>query len=293
MSVTNWAQRIIAKEKRLRKVFSSALPLSVEIPFPDGSRIFIDPRDVRGPSFHIARELFSPEVALEGYEPRERKLIHQAFRKRNGKGVFLDIGANIGLYSIPLALEFPEVEIHAFEPHPVNARCLRNSIQANGFQSLHLYEVGLANVTGQADLFLDETDSGGHSLLSTNMWNNKNPSVGVPVSLLPLDKWFQEKQLQRLDVVKIDVQGAEPDVFEGGMAALQKFQPEILIEIQFDGLLARDEVLNQLRRICPDYQFRNMEDEIWRPIGKLRDDIQRRSDEGYLISDYFFAKSIS
>ncbi len=289
----NWVQRLIAIDKRLKKIFASALPVSVEVPFPDGSKIFIDPRDIRGPSFHIARELLSPQVALSGYEPRERKLIHQSFRKRGGRGVFLDIGANIGLYSIPLALEFPEIDIYAFEPHPINANCLRNSIQANGFKRLHLHEVGLANQTGAATLYLDESDSGGHSLLATNMWNNKRPSRGVSIALRPLDDWFRENQVTQLDVVKIDVQGAEPDVFEGGMTTFQKFQPEILIEIQFDGLLARGEVLNQLCKICPEYQFRNMEDEIWRPIGKLRDDIQRRSDEGYLISDYFFSRQPS
>jgi FkbM family methyltransferase len=291
MGAKNLCFRIIARDKRLKKLFSNILPEAISVPFSDGFSICIDPRDIRGPSFHLARELWRPEIALDGYEPRERKFIHQAIAKRNGRAVFFDIGANIGLYSLPVALEFPETKIFAFEPHPVNALCLKNSILENRIDNLSLQEFGLSDKEGVATLYLDESDSGGHSLISSNMWNNKRTTKEIEIKLHCLDEWFVEKKISALDVLKIDVQGAEPAVFDGGMRVLQKYQPDILIEIQFSSLLERGEVLSHLKSICQDYYFRNMEDDVWRPLNKLSEDVKRRSDEGYLISDYFFSKS--
>jgi FkbM family methyltransferase len=290
MNAKNLAWRIIARDKRLKKIFSSILPESISIPFTEGFSICIDPRDIRGPSFHIVREFFRPEIALNGYEPRERKFIHQAIMRRDGRAVFFDIGANIGLYSLPVALNFPETNIFAFEPHPINSLCLKRSILENKIKNLFLEEIGLSDKEGVAHLFLDESDSGGHSLVSSNMWNNKAATKKIDITLHRLDDWFKEKNLKALDVLKIDVQGAEPAVFDGGMQTLKKFQPDILIEIQFSALLERGEVMSHLKSICSDYYFRNMEDDVWRPLSGLSVDIQRRQDEGYLISDYFFSK---
>lgn len=292
MSVPELFYRAIARDKRLKKIFRSILPESVPIPVHSDLTIFVDPMDVRGPSFHMVREFFQPEVALNGYEPRERRFIHNAFRARGGRGVFLDVGANIGLYSLPLAREFSELAIYSFEPHPRNISCFRKSIFANQFKNVHLLPFGLSKFRAMKELYIDETDSGGHSLIESNMWNNKKKSKSIQIELRTLDEWAGEIHLERIDVLKIDVQGVEPDVFDGGMKTLKKFQPDILIEIQFEGLLKRGEVLQQLMEINPNYQFRNMEDEVWRPISLLKADIQRRSDEGYLISDYFFSSTV-
>lgn len=293
MSTFETFYRLVAREKRLKRIFRTMLPEAIAIPVRTDLTIFVDPLDVRGPSFHLSREFFRPSIALDGYEPKERKFIHSAFRRRNGRGVFLDIGANIGLYSLPLAREFPNVTIYAFEPHPRNIGCLENSINVNELKNIRLQPFGLSKESDRKSLFLDETDSGGHSLIESNMWNNKSKSKSIEIELRSLDQWANELPIQQLDVVKIDVQGVEPDVFDGGMNTLKKFKPDILIEIQFEGLLNRGEVLQQLLEINPNYQFRNMEDEIWRPISKLRDDIQRRANDGYLISDYFFSSQPS
>jgi len=293
MSASEFFYRAIAREKRLKKIFRSILPDSLAIPVRSDLTIFVDPLDVRGPSFHMAREFFRPEIALNGYEARERRFIHNAFKARGGRGVFLDIGANIGLYSLPLAREFPEVSIYSFEPHPRNISCFQKSVEDNHFKNVRLLPFGLSKTSAMKELYIDETDSGGHSLIESNMWNNKKKSRSIQIELRSLDEWASEIHLDRIDVVKIDVQGVEPDVFDGGMKTLKKFQPDILIEIQFEGLLKRGEVLQQLLEINPNYQFRNMEDEIWRPISLLKNDIQRRSNDGYLISDYFFSSSAS
>src|SRR5690606_19059969 len=98
------------------------------------------------------------------------------------------------------------------EPHPLLADCLRKSFVENGFQQAEIVESAVGREKGEITLYLDETDSGGHSLDRDNLQNNRRPSVGISVPVTRLDDWIRSREPGRVDVIKIDVQGHEDDV---------------------------------------------------------------------------------
>jgi FkbM family methyltransferase len=138
-----------------------------------------------------------------------------------GGGTYLDIGANLGLTTIPLAQQ-KGITIHAFEPDPVNFRMLSMNLAVNcpGHQ-VSLHQFALGDRDGTEWFELNPINAGDHRL------------SGSGASLMGEDRWQRiEVQLRRLDsvldepasplVVKIDVQGAEARVFAGGKQSLEK-----------------------------------------------------------------------
>lgn len=289
MVIGNRLSLFLAGQRRIKGAFSGFLPEVAFVPMANGLELGVDPLDRRGPSFHMAKGYRNPELALSGYEPTERKLISESLKAKQGSPVFLDVGANIGLFTFPLLKELPQLRVFAFEPHPRNARCFRETVQRNFFSNVSLEQAALGGADGESFLFVDESDSGGHSILEDNLWNNKQDTDCVKVPLLKLDTFVGQKNLERIDLLKIDVQGAEDEVLRGGMESLRKFRPDFLIEAQHEKVAGEGAIVNEIGNISSDYRFRTMESSEWLPLEELKKISARRFSEHSLFADYFFS----
>jgi FkbM family methyltransferase len=145
---------------------------------------------------------------------------------------FLDIGANIGWYScIASAVSEGRAIVHAFEPEPGNFSQLHKNIEANGFDNIKSWPIAVGSENSKAKLFLSKDNPGDHRLSS----NEDREAIDIEVARI--DTLLSDGQFVP-DLVKIDVQGAEPLVFLGAketfasagdtMAMLIEFQPESL-----------------------------------------------------------------
>lgn len=123
----------------------------------------------------------------------------------------LDIGANIGLYTLPMSRAVGETgAVIAFEPDPDNVRFLRQNVQANGCNNVHIVNCALGNLDEERDLFQNEDNRG---YLSFADLSGTDASVKVPVRRG--DQILEELGVETPAVAKIDVEGAEPLVLEG------------------------------------------------------------------------------
>jgi FkbM family methyltransferase len=139
------------------------------------------------------------------------------FFDRRGKGVYLDIGANIGLTTIPIA-QRPSVACFAFEPEPENFRNLSINVNANCmYDHVRLFQTALFDRNAELEFELAPNNLGDHRIRTKPSLVNlqgENERRTITVTAVPLDDIV-------LDVagslaVKIDVQGAEPFVIAGG-----------------------------------------------------------------------------
>lgn len=162
------------------------------------------------------------------WEPQIGNLMRAIFPRRNG--VFLDIGANVGYFSALIAKHFPSAAIYAFEPHPVTYKVLRLNIwKYNG--RIRLFPCALGDCHGTVALTTSESNIG--DTRGAVAENESFASVVAPVA--PLDELITE---ERVDVVKIDVQGAEFSVL-AGMRQLIRRSSGVRIIMEFcPGLLA-------------------------------------------------------
>lgn len=135
--------------------------------------------------------------------------------------VFLDIGANIGFFTV-LASRCGAT-VHAFEPDPANYRRLLRNVKLNGFGEgrMKTYPCALGDTSGRAELYRPLTDNYGRSSIVAN----QSPDA-IRVSLRRLDDI--PIPFSARCIVKIDVEGAELQVLDGALATLEKLKENSL-----------------------------------------------------------------
>lgn len=144
-------------------------------------------------------------------------------------GVFVDVGANIGYFSIIAARRVgPGGQVFAFEPGPDNIRLLQLSAARNGLDDrVHAVQAGLAAEAGGGRLFLSASNLGDHQIFATD-----ESRASTSIRLLNGADYLGSK-LDRIDLLKIDTQGSEYGVLMGLMPLLQTLpeKPVILVEL--------------------------------------------------------------
>ncbi len=171
-------------------------------------------------------------VMFGTYEPELRAIIRKVLP--NG-GVAVDVGANVGWHTLLMANQVGELgRVFAVEPNPSVRRRLENHLKLNGLSQVAVLAVALAAEDGSADFWgpgAGAPESGdGHLLANAG----DSPGDVVRVQTRRLDSIAAEASIQRLDLIKIDVEGFEWDVLRGGEAALARFRPHIVFEFNED-----------------------------------------------------------
>ena len=136
----------------------------------------------------------------------------------------IDIGANIGYYTVHLSnLVGPNGTVFAFEPDPLNFSILEKNIKLNDCKNVVLINKAVSNSCASTTLFQNSENSGGHSLI-----NSENIQKTITVDTITLDDYFKNITIS-IDLVKIDVEGAEDFVINGGLNFFKIFKPKYVI----------------------------------------------------------------
>ncbi len=159
-------------------------------------------------------------------------------RDGGASAVVLDVGANIGLATLAMATALPaSARLLAVEPSPRNLAHLRRNLAANGLaQRVEVVAAAAGAEPGSLSFHESEFGAGSHLVSGHHLAGNAMPAVQVPVETL--DRVVSSRGLERLDFVKIDVEGFEPDVLAGGAGAIARFRPVIYVEFNSWTLMA-------------------------------------------------------
>ncbi len=152
---------------------------------------------------------------------------------------FLDIGANEGFYTTYAAKKVgPTGSVYAFEPSVRELTWLQRNIDRNNLQNVTVFQMGLADKKGKAVLKIADHEHNGQNTLGATFGHPGVSSISeIEVPITTIDAMRHAKLLPKLDVVKIDVEGAEAMVLEGAKATLVNDRPTIIIEL-FEAALA-------------------------------------------------------
>jgi len=136
----------------------------------------------------------------------------------------IDIGANIGIYTVLAAEKVgKDGVVIAIEPGPENYKHLLQSIKLNNFQNVIPKNIALTDHEGFEKLYLYSSTA--HSLISHE---DKNSYIKVPVKTI--DKLFEELNIKKVDIIKIDAEGAEIPILKGAEKTL-KANPNVKLFI--------------------------------------------------------------
>lgn len=144
----------------------------------------------------------------------------------------LDIGAHHGFYTLLASFKVGSSgTVIAFEPSTRERRKLLWHLRINRCKNVRVEPLALANSNGEAELFVVEgRDTGCNSLRMPKVNETVRP---VRVPLMRLDDYLQRNGIERVDFIKMDVEGAELEVLKGAVQLLQcKPRPIWLVEVQ-------------------------------------------------------------
>jgi FkbM family methyltransferase len=128
----------------------------------------------------------------------------------------LDVGANIGHYSMLVRKVYPNSKVFAFEPHPKTFQTLLDSSQAGGFSAFNL---GCSDTSGNAELFdyADDTRVSEHASMYQAVIEqaHKSAARAIPIRLTSIDAFAEQHGIQEIHLLKIDTEGNELKVLQG------------------------------------------------------------------------------
>lgn len=142
-------------------------------------------------------------------------------------GVFVDIGANTGIYTLKAAKHFDNSGVVlAIEPFPEVLATLHRSVQANDFTNVRLRNLGVGARTEVRTLWMNSAKPHSFSLV-----DKVEDARGLSVLTVSLDDLCRWEKLDRLDYLKIDAEGAEQEILSGAAKTIEKYRPIIQAEI--------------------------------------------------------------
>ena len=162
---------------------------------------------------------------FNSYEENESCFVFQMVQD---KDTIIEIGANLGWYSIQFAIRFPNSKIYSFEPVPRTFSFLEKNIELNNIENIQIYNLGMADAERVADFFYFKSGSAVASMM--NLLDHES-ATKIKCSITTLDLIVASLNIQRLDFIKCDVEGAELSVIQGGLESIRKFLPIIYIEL--------------------------------------------------------------
>lgn len=142
---------------------------------------------------------------------------------------YFDIGANIGLTSVSFLRDFPECRVVSFEPSPHALPYLQKTHAGSPFRSRWtVIGKALGNRAGEAEFHTGGLENSAFDGLQNTQRGGAKTVVRVPLSTL--DAEWEALGRPRISVMKIDVEGAELQVLQGGNACLRSEKPVLLVE---------------------------------------------------------------
>ena len=193
----------------------------------------------------------------------------------NGPGTFIDIGANIGLTTIPIAMVNRKIDLYAFEPESNNYLFLRRNIIGNAVElKIKTYNLALFSENCTLDMELSSDNMGDHRVRRqpiTNLDGNSYNEITrrtVKIQARKLDSVLNGPDLIKPIILKVDTQGAEVQVFSGATNLLAEVD-YLIVEYWPYGLQRMGDTTDSFLKIIKQFPWGAVYDDDVPAIPKL------------------------
>ncbi len=144
----------------------------------------------------------------------------------------IDIGANMGLYTMFAAKRIgPTGKVVALEPSKREFGRLETHVRLNGLGNVHCLQTAVGREVGTATLKVAEEWNAGHNTLGDFGYPETRLERTETVDIHTLDDLMESLNIKKVDIIKLDVEGAEEAVLDGAARTLANHRPKILVEM--------------------------------------------------------------
>tara|TARA_B100001750_G_scaffold245496_1_gene265267 strand:+ start:82 stop:996 length:915 start_codon:yes stop_codon:yes gene_type:complete len=204
---------------RLKKIRQSGNNLILT----HGCKMEVNPND----------EGLSAELLVHGsHEPDTTKFVSKYLKENI---VCVDVGANIGYYSTLYSkIVGQNGKVLAIEPSPVNFEFLKKNLELQNFSNYLVFNCASGDKEGNVRFLMDKR-ANKCMIVQDETESSNNPDI-ISVPVRKIDDIIDESNVERVDFLKMDVEGYEWFAIQGALKTIQKFRPSIQIEIHFNKL---------------------------------------------------------
>lgn len=204
-------------------------------------------------------------------------------------GTAIDIGAHKGAYTFWMARRVGRRgAVASVEPQKRVAEGLERSLGAWGMRQVRVVNAAASNRSGQGTINIPRDSTHGASMRSLNA----DRAVDVtPVRLITIDELVAEHGLPRLDFIKIDAEGHEIEIVEGGLDAIGRLRPSLLIESEARAHEGDRSHLDRLRDLLEPIGYAGSfnDGKAWLPLESLDVEKHQNYGHGRYCNNVFFA----
>lgn len=204
-------------------------------------------------------------------------------------GSAIDIGAHKGAYTFWMARRAGRRgTVVAIEPQRSVAAGLERSIAAWGLRQVRVVNAAASNRSGQGTINVPRDSTHGASMGA--LAAERTVDV-TPVRLVTINELVTEHALSRLDFVKIDAEGHEIEIVEGGLDAIERLRPSMLIESEARAHGGGRSHLDRLRDLLEPLGYAGAfhDGQTWLPLDALDVDKHQNYGHGRYCNNIFFA----
>lgn len=168
------------------------------------------------------------DLALHKYDHEELEFLIKNYEKGTW---FVDIGANIGFYSLYLSKKIPDSQIIAFEPDKVNLERFQQHIVINGMKNITTCDFAIADTNGKRAFRVSPNGRGSNSLIISKSNSHKNDFI-IEVPCKTLIDAMSDNGVNKISALKIDIEGYEFPVLKNFFtyAPVELYPKAIVIE---------------------------------------------------------------
>ncbi|MGD1847854.1 MAG: FkbM family methyltransferase [Salibacteraceae bacterium] len=184
--------------------------------------------------YQIENELYWHGL-YDGWERYSQKLWAQLCEKAE---IIVDIGANNGLYSLVARTVNSECTIYAAEPLEFILKNFEYNLGINHMDDIHVLRLAFSDYNGEGVVYLPkDAEYIRSAAVNTNLLNREAARIDkVTIQTQTLESFIEQTGIEKIDLIKVDVESHEPAVLKGMGPYLERFKPAILAEVSYDGV---------------------------------------------------------
>jgi len=213
----------------LKKVYSPPKRIYQHLHFVGNFEVKVDNEKrfmMRHYGYQIENEIFWNGV-FDGWEKVSLKLWVKLCKESTG---IMDIGANTGVYALLAKSVNRHADVYAFEPvHRVYKKLVDNN-SLNGYD-IKCFEKAISDKDGTATIYDKDTEHTYSVTVNQDNSPDKSSSIPVTIETIRLDNFIETEKIDKIDLIKMDVEMHEIEALCGMGKYIKAFQPTFLIEI--------------------------------------------------------------
>lgn len=157
------------------------------------------------------------------YDIYEKNTIRHLLKLCKPNFTFIDVGTNIGFYSITMAKFLSQGQVHSFEPNPYIFKLFQNNLALNNLPNIKANPFGLSDKSETLTIRFSKSNLGTSSVYKTNS------DFSETIQLRPFDEYCNENNIQNIDVIKVDIEGGELSFLKGATKTINRMPKLILV----------------------------------------------------------------